>query len=69
MNWLCWIGLHKWREEVVLHHTFEATGSVTNYNNDVCQRCGALRDPEGVCDAYAAMSNLRGKIEMHPPST
>jgi hypothetical protein len=63
---LCWLGLHKWREEVVLRQTFEETGSVVYYDDDVCQWCHALRDPEGVADAYAVMANMRGTIEIHP---
>ena len=64
MSLICMIGLHKWREEVVLRQTFAAT--TINYDADVCTRCGALRDPEGVADAYAVMANMRGEIEIHP---
>lgn len=66
MKLLCKIGLHNWHEEVVLKQTYKETGTVIYYDDDVCARCGALRDPHGVASAYAAMANMRGTIEIHP---
>ena len=65
MSLLCKIGIHRWKEEVVIEQTM-SSGIKLRLDGDVCQRCEALRDPENVADVYAIMANNPGEIVIHP---
>jgi hypothetical protein len=66
---LCLFGLHQWREERVLEKRM-SSGIVAYLEDDVCQRCEALRDPASVANVYAMMVNMGdGETVMHPTST
>ena len=65
MNLLCWLGIHRWKSEVVLEQTM-SSGIRLFLDGNVCQRCEALQDPENVADVYAIMANNPGEIVIHP---
>ena len=59
MNWLCRMGWHWWEEQRVVSAEDYAT---IHYDDDVCTRCGKLRDPEMALEAYYMMrANIRTK--------
>lgn len=59
MNWLCRLGWHWWEETRLV--TAEDIVAV-HYDDDVCTRCGKLRNPQYALEAYYMMrANLRSR--------
>ena len=67
MNLLCAIGWHRWKEERVLEKVHPITGTRIWLDEDVCQRCEAIRNPENVVSVYSMLVMTGpGETKLHP---
>lgn len=65
MNLLCRLGIHRWKLERVLAKA-HPVGTVIFLDEDVCQRCERLRNPQNVADVYNMMAMTGpGEVEIH----
>jgi hypothetical protein len=57
MNLLCFIGWHKYKQEVVLRQNF-TSGISLWLDGDICQRCGHVDDLPNILTTLAMMQRM-----------